>query len=344
MKNKVLIVSYTGDNHCIETVSKAIKNNGGIPVRLDIDRYPVDFQLSSTYLNGKWEVILNDGDELHNLTNEFCGVWNRRFYHLGDCLKDELEEAFLRPSIGESNATLIGAVTHMERELFTMNSYAVNRQSSVKEDQLRMASEFGLTIPKTCITNDREQAINFVQQCDNGAIVKMQHGFSMQSEGKEAVVYTNEVSLDDLSALDNLRYCPMKFQEKVDKQVELRITVIGTEVYTYALKSQEHQKGKVDWRRVGFETLEDWEPFDLPEEVKHQLLLLHDHFKLNYGATDIIVTPEGKYVYLETNPGGEFFWLDRHTEYAMSDQIAKVLLGQAERRPHLLYENALDLA
>jgi len=48
---------------------------------------------------------------------------------------------------------------------------------------------------------------------------------------------------------------------------------------------------------------------------------------LNYGAIDIILTPEGKHVFLELNPAGEFFWLERAPGLPISDAIADLLLS-----------------
>jgi len=53
---------------------------------------------------------------------------------------------------------------------------------------------------------------------------------------------------------------------------------------------------------------------------------------LNYGAIDIILTPDGKHVFLELNPCGEFFWLERSPGLPISDAIADVLLDHSPRR------------
>ena len=339
MKNKVLIVTYSNDNNCIETVSEAIEKNGGIPVRFDIDRYPLDYNITSKFTNGKWEIIFKEGENQHNLLTEFTGLWNRRFYHLGNCLADVVDEEFFSSCVGESHATIIGLISHLEREIFTFNSYSINRISSIKEDQLRMATEFGLKIPKTCITNDPTEAKAFIESCENGAIAKMQHAFSIDKDGAEAVVYTNEVSKDDFEKLEGLKYSPMKFQEKIEKQLELRITIIGNKLFTAALNSKIVEGGKTDWRKVGLETVKDWVPYnDLPLEIEEKLIQLHDHYKLNYGAADIILTPEGEYIFLESNPGGEFFWLDRLINFEISDAIAKLLLGKSTQRKHQALE------
>jgi hypothetical protein len=62
---------------------------------------------------------------------------------------------------------------------------------------------------------------------------------------------------------------------------------------------------------------------------------LMDCFVLNYGAVDLIVTPDGRHVFLEVNPVGEFFWLEQYPGLPVSDAIADVLLGLSPRRQSL---------
>jgi hypothetical protein len=59
---------------------------------------------------------------------------------------------------------------------------------------------------------------------------------------------------------------------------------------------------------------------------------LMDRLELNYGALDLIVTPGGEHVFLEVNPVGEFWWLERWAGLPISEAIADLLLGRAERR------------
>ena len=66
--------------------------------------------------------------------------------------------------------------------------------------------------------------------------------------------------------------------------------------------------------------------------METKLLHLMDRLDLNYGAIDIIVTPDGRHVFLEINPVGEFFWLELRPGFAISDAIADVLLGKCARR------------
>ena len=51
-----------------------------------------------------------------------------------------------------------------------------------------------------------------------------------------------------------------------------------------------------------------------------------EYLGLNYGAIDLIVTPNGEYFFLEINPVGEFFWLELCPGLPISEAIANILL------------------
>jgi biotin carboxylase len=49
---------------------------------------------------------------------------------------------------------------------------------------------------------------------------------------------------------------------------------------------------------------------------------------LHYGAADFILTPDGRHVFLEINPAGEFFWLEKYTGLPLSGAIASLLVSK----------------
>ncbi|UBF25844.1 hypothetical protein K9N68_30590 [Kovacikia minuta CCNUW1] len=171
--------------------------------------------------------------------------------------------------------------------------------------------------------DDREQGVLVSEQ---GLVTKMLSSFAVYEDGNEKVVFTNPVSSKDLEDLDGLRFCPMTFQEKVPKLLELRATVVGRKVFTAAVDSQRLEQSQHDWRRQGVALLRHWQPHELPQEVQEKLLNVMDYFGLNYGAIDLILTPDQRYVFLEVNPCGEFFWLDLYANLPISDAIANLLM------------------
>jgi glutathione synthase/RimK-type ligase-like ATP-grasp enzyme len=96
-------------------------------------------------------------------------------------------------------------------------------------------------------------------------------------------------------------------------------------VFAAAVNSQGDDRSRYDWRRRGIALLNAWKPYTLPHEVEEKLLKLMAHFSLNYGAIDLILTPDGRHVFLEVNPVGEFFWLEGCPGLPISQAIADIL-------------------
>ena len=268
------------------------------------------------------------GDQRCDL-DRTVGIWHRRI-SFGSMLPNTIAPQVRAACLQESRRAFLGALT--AHEGFVLDSETVIRRAESKDLQLRLAEQIGMQIPRTLVSNDPAAVRAFAAECGGNIVTKMQASFAVYEDGKENVVFTNPVSAADLADLDGLKYCPMVFQERVEKALELRVTVVGNRVFAASIDSQRHARGKADWRRVGAETVDQWQPFDLPQQVEQHVLALADALHLNYGAADFILTPDDRFVFLEINPSGEFFWLDRGPEHPISAAIADVLLGRVPRR------------
>ena len=47
---------------------------------------------------------------------------------------------------------------------------------------------------------------------------------------------------------------------------------------------------------------------------------------LAYGAIDLVLTPDGRYVFLEINPNGQYLWIEQLTGLPISEAIAEWLM------------------
>ncbi len=50
-------------------------------------------------------------------------------------------------------------------------------------------------------------------------------------------------------------------------------------------------------------------------------------FGLVYGAFDFIVTPDGRYVFLEVNPSGQYMWIECATGLEITAALADALMA-----------------
>lgn len=326
---KVLIITHTKDNDCINQVTRQIERLGGEVIRFNVDLYPLHSSLTTGYTGGEWKTYLHAENAVHTL-HDVDAVWYRRSFNLGDGLREVLEGEYLSSVHGEIRQVLFGMLEGLD--CFQIGRVSQYRRLDSKEEQLKIASGLGLMVTDTCITNDPRRARAFVEAHPAGVIAKMQSSFAIYREGNEHVVFTNRITNENLEQIDSLQYCPMQFQQQIEKAVELRVTIAGNAIFCFAVNSQSLDNAKVDWRREGIELLDKWIPYELPQDIQDKLLRLMDVYQVNYGAIDIIVTPSGEYYFLEINAAGEYFWLDYLIDNAISEQIARVLLGLAPRR------------
>lgn len=80
----------------------------------------------------------------------------------------------------------------------------------------------------------------------------------------------------------------------------------------------------VDWRHYDFENVPHFS-FELPQKIKDFCFNLVKRLGLIYGAIDMIVTPNEKYVFLEINPNGQYLWIELLTGLPISSTIAEAL-------------------
>ena len=325
----VLIVTKTDDNECIELVTKAVEHRGGQVFRFNTDLFPTETRMIIQHVHGADRLTLaSPSDEID--LGDVTAVWYRRS-HFGGAIPESMDRQLRTASVGECRATILGLIASLPA--FQMDPVAIFRHASHKQLQLQVARDLGLVTPRTLTTNDPNAVRAFAKRCETGVVTKMLSSFAIFDEqGNDSVVFTTSLKSEDLEDLDGLEYCPMTFQERVPKKLELRATVVGDRVFTASIDPSLLARAEHDWRREGEELSEHWHPYDLPEEVAGRLLGMMDFFDLNYGAFDLIVTPDERHVFLEVNPIGEYFWLDLHPGLSISDAIADVLLDRAPRR------------
>ena len=270
-------------------------------------------------------------DERLTLTNEdgefdlreVTSIWHRRI-NFGAHLPPGLDRQLRHASLGETSAAAHGMLASLKA--FRMDHLPHIRHAENKQLQLQAARELGLNTPRTLTTNDPTAVRAFAKSCEGGLVTKMLSSFAIYEEGKELVVFTNPVKPEDLEDLSGLSLCPATFQELLPKSLEIRVTVVGNRVLSAAVDSQVSARAAHDWRRDGVRMLHDWCPYQLPQDVEEKILRLMNYFSLNYGAIDIILTPDNQHVFLELNPCGEFFWLERTPGLPISEAIADTLL------------------
>lgn len=192
--------------------------------------------------------------------------------------------------------------------------------------QMKEAAKAGLLIPCTIITSSLEELRAFSDKCGGKILIKPIKGYMFEEpSGKHRLIYSNIVTSEQLSRRNVEKlFPPVMAQEYVSKQIELRITVVGSNIFACAIHSQDSDVSRVDWRRYDLANVRH-EVFELPLEIQESIMDLMSTWKLLYGAFDLIITPGGLYYFLEVNNAGQWGWIENLTKMPISETIAHVL-------------------
>ncbi len=330
---QVLIVTRSADRRTVERVERALAARGARARRFDTDRFPLEERVRVALASERCEVELGGPGGALSL-DTVDAVWVRQFDPAAG-LPGSLDRHLRHAAMLESRAVLFGVLESLEA--FCLDPLACVRRAESKELQTRLARGLGLDVPRTLITNDPEAARAFVASCPAGAVAKMLEpprlpGNEPGADGPAGVLHTSALDAALLERLDDLRFSPMVFQERLAKERELRVTVVGRRTFAAELDSAAIPGAELDWRRVPERVMPAWRACALEADVERRLHALLDRLGLQYGACDLVRTPEGRLVFLEVNPGGQYGWLEEHAGLPISDALAELLCEPGARR------------
>jgi hypothetical protein len=337
----ILLITNTEDGPSVDAVVSALQHEGADAFRLETDCFPTQISLAAWHDASRSHAQIITPGRTIDLAS-VTAVWHRR-WNTAAQLSTILDGDVLKGSERESDTTLQGLIGALP--CFHFDDPAALYRARNRHLQLELAAELGLETPRTLMTNDPRAIRQFADACGGAIIVKMLSSFSVRDvNGVDHVVMTSDVTPEHLARIESIALCPMTFQEKILKALELRVTIVGHDVFAASIDSNQVESGRTDWRRAMDELSPHWKPYELPTRVRSELLTLLDRLELNYGAIDVIVTPDGRYVFLEVNPVGQFGWIEDAVGYPIAASIAGLLTGRLPRRvevPHKLARSRL---
>lgn len=202
------------------------------------------------------------------------------------------------------------------------------RRADSKLHQLRTAQRFGFDIPDTLVTSDRNAIFDFHRKHDGKIISKMAASFSVPKPAPPFGRFTERVMRSDLAYVATSAHLGLcLFQPEIPKRLELRVTVVGERVFAVGIESQANRRTSLDWRHYDLAHTPHG-AYALPAEVEARCVAVTKALGLTYGAIDIIVTPDDRYVFLELNANGQFLWLEEATGLRIGDAICDLLLNE----------------
>jgi glutathione synthase/RimK-type ligase-like ATP-grasp enzyme len=320
----ILIISGPGDVHT-EVVERRLRERGAEVAVLDLGDLPA-VATASAWVDRRSPLRARvSAIDLEKVRS----IWFRRpRLPQGDADLDPEDQAFARD---EALSLLLGLARVLDDRFWVNPPLAALATDAGrgKLAQLELARRAGLAIPRTLATNDPEAARDFVRSCPGGAIYKP-FRTPLRREGETvSAVFTNRLDERSIGKLDQVRHAPCIFQELVEKQLELRVTVIGKKVFACEIHSQAEERSRVDFRRTADPRGTLHRVHELPEAVARSLVALDEALGLVFGAVDMILTPAGEYVFLENNQQGQFLWLEELAGQPLLEPFCEMLIRGA---------------
>lgn len=328
----VVIVTDIFDVHA-DVVIKAMAEMGHEPVRVNSSDLPLNTTLTARHDGAGWSGTLRITTNDRTVHwPEVSAVWWRKPTGYG--LSTDLTQRERDFAHDELDHVMRGLWD--TPECYWMSRPADIARASYKIEQLQRAARLGFETPRSLVTSDPAAVRELAADCADGIVYKVltdpmlaaRQAYARDSTATPDPIVVSTTRIDDsqLDDLESLRQLPCLFQEYVPKRVEHRVTVIGDDVFVAEIDSQPHADARVDWRD-GRTQDSFFRAGRLPDEVLRRCVELVRSYRLEFGALDLIETVDGRHVFLEINPNGQFLFVeDRIPEFRMADATASRLI------------------
>ena len=319
---RILVLAPETDCHA-PAVIEHVRNRGHHVDRIVGTDFPVHDSLSLRVGEGPTSTHVRTRDGRVIDLSSYDTVWRRRgegtTIDRGNLHPDDQKFAYT-----ESQAAAQGLRDISERTARWINPRRAGEQIENKPFQIDLAARSGLSVPDTLISNDADDILAFYDRHDDKVIYKALTPPLFEEADGDKVSFVGLLPRESVSDRATVRLSPGIYQPYIEKAFELRVNVFGDKVLATKIDNQHVPSARVDWRSKVH--LTDLSSFSLPSDVETTLLGFMRAAGLVFGAVDMIVTPDGQFVFLEVNQMGQFLWIDVLTKQnrqleAMSDLL-----------------------
>ena len=183
-----------------------------------------------------------------------------------------------------------------------MNFPAATYLAESKPYQLSVAANCGFQVPATLVTNDA----NCIQKAFPDSLVIKSLDTVLLRDGDDCLFTYTTLNPGSELKDETVRAAPLLAQRILEEKSDLRITVVGEEVFAVRILSQ--GSGITgDWRMVPKSELQ-YQDIVLSDDMVGRCRVLMSRLGLSFAAIDLIETPYGIF-FIEINPTGEWGWL-----------------------------------
>jgi hypothetical protein len=312
----ILVVSDEEDAHVLPVV-REIRRFGKTAVVFDSASIPGATKvIVGTDGRGQWRVQLQPEGRKPIVPESVSSVWWRRPkpYQLG-LQANGPDPVFVMAQIHEA---VIGFWSAIEGPW--INDPWRDQVAAHKLRQLPIAHDLGLEIPRTLVTTSGKEVQAFLNQSSDARHVRKLLAPTHQDWS------TKEIGKADAASIASLSGGAAIIQEYVPG-VDVRVTNVGDALFATEIDAR-NTISPYDFRPVfdrcrvsvaRLSTREEW----AVREMRTRLGLV-------YAAFDFRRTKDGRLVFLEVNPAGQWLFIQNRTGQPIAEAIARVLCRTGE--------------
>lgn len=316
----ILILTDKYDAHADTIINKLkLLNVSYYRFNLDVESLKKSY---ITFTNNEWQINTENGIIK---SNSIKCVWCRRPFVELTLQETNINDVDFKIWKNEWNKTLLGLYhTLNNSNIRWLNPLRKAYKGENKYLQMSIAADCGFKQPDTIVSNEKDKLYSFINNHKRAIMKLMAQDIYTSEDGEFKGFYTNIISVDDFDDFGVDGENPIVLQEYINKQYEVRYTIVGDKHMVCRIDSQQSEKAKEDWRRYDIPHTPHTSIIP-PEDIKKKVTELMRKLELEYGAIDFIVTPNNEWYFLEINCFGQWLWIEQLTDLKISDAIVEWL-------------------
>ncbi|HEX7623340.1 MAG TPA: alpha-L-glutamate ligase, partial [Anaeromyxobacteraceae bacterium] len=226
----------------------------------------------------RWNAVLRPGDRLEAERLGTVWWWRPQPYASPRGTSEARRDALFCAAEGALGAFWAGTPARW------VNDRACDEAADDKARQLAVAARIGLRVPRTLVTNDPAAARAFVAERLEGETIH-------KNLTSAAGIWRPTALLrrGDRALFASLRQLPLMFQERVRAEADVRVTVVGDELFAAEIVSRDPDTldFRPDLQRARYRAVA------LPAGIERKLRRMVRELGLAYAALDLRRRPDG---------------------------------------------------
>ena len=319
--DKSLFITSKDDSHADYVIGKLNEAGKGLHVvRINTEDFITNCRISFTEDDFAIHV-LDSGREITRM--EIYSVWYRRPVDFEFMWDDPYEKAFIAK---QAMSLLRGIYFSTHDTARWVNPLPSLHRARIKLQQLVLAKAIGFNVPKTIVSNFPEAITRFIANVGEISTKSLDEP-SYKTDGYVYPLFNRKLEkgyiIENLAAVRN---CPTLFQQYIEKQSDVRVVVIGNDIYAFEIFSQTNLLSVQDFRGVSPSLLRH-ELITLPKEIVKKIWRYMKNQQLVYSSFDFVKAKNDKYFFIENNANGQWLWLELQTGVPISNSFINYLLN-----------------